>query len=96
VEPEAIYERHRQSVLKRAQGEPIVLTIGDTTQLDYTSHLNTDGTGPLSDLNHYGLHVQPSLAVTPQRVPLGLVGQHIWVRDVESLRIPAKMSTQSD
>ena len=84
VEPEAIYERHRQSVLQRAQGEPVVLAIGDTTQLDYTSHPNTDGTGPLSDLNHYGLHVQPSLAVTPQRVPLGLVGQHIWVRDVES------------
>lgn len=84
VEPEAIYARHRQSVLQRAQGEPVVLVIGDTTQLDYTSHPNTDGTGPLADIDHHGLHVQPAFAVTPQRVALGLVGQHIWVRDYET------------
>ena len=81
VEPEAIYKQHRQSVIRRARGEPVVLAIGDTTQLDYTTHLNTTGTGPLGDVDHHGLLVQPSLAVTPQRVPLGLVGQHIWARD---------------
>jgi len=83
VEPEAIYLRHRQSVLKRAEGERVLLAIGDTTQLDYTSHPNTDGTGPLGDLEHHGLHVQPTFVVTPERVPLGLIHQHVWVRDPE-------------
>ena len=83
VEPEAIYERHRQSVLKRVAGELVLLAIGDTTQLDYTSHPNTDGTGPLGDLAHHGFHVQPTFVVTPLRVPLGLIHQHLWVRDPE-------------
>ena len=81
VEPEAIYECHRQSTLKRAREEKVVLAIGDTTQLDYTEHLEAEGLGPLGDLAHYGLLFQPVLIATPERVPLGIAGQKIWVRD---------------
>lgn len=81
VQTEAIYKAHRQSVLARAQDEPVLLAIGDTTQLDYTSHPNTVGIGSLADIHHHGLHLQPTFVVTPQRVALGIIGQHIWVRD---------------
>lgn len=76
-----IVERHREQVVKRSRGEPVLLAIGDTTQLDYTNHPETKGLGPLSDLFHHGMFVQPCLVVTPQRVPLGLIDLQIWIRD---------------
>ena len=83
VDPQVIIERHRLNVLERAGAEPIVLAIGDTTMLDHTSHLNTNGLGPLTDLRHYGLLFHPTLVVTPERVPLGLIDLHTWVRSKE-------------
>ena len=71
VEPEVIYARHRDSILPRAKGEPVVLAIADTTMLDYTRHPETAGLGPLSDLVHHGMMFHPTLLLTPQRVPLG-------------------------
>jgi hypothetical protein len=86
VKPEAIYKEHRRGVIRRAQGEAVVLAIGDTTQLSFSTHPNTTGLGPLEDESQNGLLIQPTLVVTPQRVPLGLVGQYIWVRDIENFR----------
>lgn len=81
VEPRIIVERHRQNVRDRAAGEPVVLALGDTTMLDYTDHPMAIGLGPLSDENHQGMLVQPCLAVTPQRVPLGILDLQTWIRD---------------
>ncbi|MCP5065935.1 MAG: transposase, partial [bacterium] len=61
VDPEIIYARHRDSILPRTEGEPVVLAIADTTFLDYTSHPETAGLGPLSDLVHHGLVFHPTL-----------------------------------
>ncbi|HSR52475.1 MAG TPA: IS4 family transposase [Acidobacteriota bacterium] len=83
MDPQVIIERHKLNVLERARGESLVLAIGDTTMLDHTSHINTDGLGPLGDLDHYGLLFQPTLMVTPQRVPLGLIDLQTWVRSAE-------------
>ncbi len=84
VEPEVIYARHRESILPRAKGEPVVLAIADTTMLDYTSHPETAGLGPLSDLVHHGMLFHPTLLLTPQRVPLGVIDAQTWVRDVDT------------
>lgn len=84
VEPEVIYARHRDSILPRAKEEPIVLAIADTTMLDYTRHPETAGLGPLSDLVHHGLMFHPTLLITPQRVPLGVIDAQTWVRDVDT------------
>jgi hypothetical protein len=81
--PPAIVECHRLKVLERAKSESIVLAIGDTTMLDHTSHANTKGLGPLADLDHHGLLFHPTLMVTPQRVPLGLIDLQVWVRNEE-------------
>lgn len=84
VDPEIIYARHRKSILSRAKGEPVVLAIADTTTLDYTRHPETAGLGPLGDLVHHGMLLHPTLLVTPQRVPLGVIDAQTWVRDVET------------
>lgn len=82
VTPEAIIERHRKSLVERARGEKVVLAISDTTMLDYTSHPQTEGLGPLGDLIHQGFVVHPVLVVTPKDVPLGIANLDVWVRDI--------------
>ena len=49
----------------------MVLCVQDSTELNYTSQPGIAGLGPLSDLRQHGLYVHPTLAVTPDGVPLG-------------------------
>lgn len=84
VDAQIIYDRHRTSVIERSRSEKVLLAVGDTTYIDYTNHVQTDGIGPLGDLKHQGLVMQPTLVVTPERVPLGLIHQNVWVRDKET------------
>lgn len=85
VDPEILYERHRKSTLGRCAGEKVLLCVSDTTELDYTRHPETEGLGPLSDLVHHGMLLHPTLVVTPERVPLGVVDARTWIRDVDDL-----------
>ena len=80
VDPQAINDRHVLNVIDRASTESVVLSLSDTTQINHTRHSHTDGLGPLGDLDHWGLLYQPTLIVTPERVPLGLIDQQTWVR----------------
>jgi len=96
VEPEVIYARHRDSILPRAKGEPVVLAIADTTMLDYTRHPETAGLGPLSDLVHHGMMFHPTLLLTPQRVPLGVIDAQTWVRDIETFGSANAKATKRD
>jgi hypothetical protein len=67
------------------KGEPLVLAVQDTTSLDYTAHPATTGLGVLNDSKHQGFLVHTTLAITPDRVPLGLLAQEVWTRDAASL-----------
>jgi hypothetical protein len=81
VDPQVIYERHRQSIRPRAAGKAVVLAVADTTMLDFTDHPDTAGLGPLGDMVHHGLMLHPTLLVTPEREPLGVIDAQTWVRD---------------
>jgi hypothetical protein len=83
VDPDMILTPHAERTVERAREVPVVLAVSDTTMLDYTAHAYTIGLGPLSDENHQGMLVQPTLIVTPERVPLGVIDLHTWVRDWE-------------
>jgi len=50
--------------------ESIILSVQDTTELDYTHHPATRGLGVMHDKEHHGLMMHTTIAVTPQRVPL--------------------------
>jgi hypothetical protein len=68
------------------QGHERVLCIQDTTELDYTTKKARVGDlGPLNYESRGGLSLHPTLAVTPDRVPLGVLGMHAWVREPGSL-----------
>jgi hypothetical protein len=85
VKPSAVLASHVGSTRARIEGESVVLAVQDTTSLDYTAHPATTGLGVLNDVKHQGFLVHTTLAITPARVPLGLLAQAVWTRDAASL-----------
>jgi hypothetical protein len=81
VDPAAVPASHVQATLWRAGAVPLVLAVQDTTTLDYSRHPATVGLGPIGDGCGRGLLVHSTLALTPERLPLGPLAQQTWVRD---------------
>lgn len=86
VEPEEILGGHRWSTLQRIGDHSMILAVQDTSTYSFTSHRATSGLGPISgripgtDIYPKGFLVHACLAVTPDGVPLGLLGHKLWVR----------------
>lgn len=72
---------HQRANLARLRAHPVVLAVQDTTLLDYTAHPATKGLGPLAQRAAQGLCCHTTLAFTPERLPLGVLQQQVWVRD---------------
>jgi transposase-like protein/transposase Tn5 family protein len=85
VTPAAVLASHVRATRRRIEAEAVVLAVQDTTSLDYTAHPETTGLGVLNDAKHRGLLVHTTLAITPERVPLGLLAQQVWTRDAAGL-----------
>jgi len=79
--PERFIEAQGQATRQRAKEYPLILVLQDTTSVDYTAHIATEGLGPLENQKCQGFMSHTSLAVTPEGVPLGVLAQHSWVRD---------------
>ena len=67
----------------RVRPLPLLLSIQDTSEYNFTGHPGTTGQGPLSNTHATGFHVHTSFGVSPEGVPLGLLHQLFWVRDPE-------------
>jgi hypothetical protein len=72
---------HIIATCARMRTAPLVLAVQDTTYLDWSAHPATQGLGPLSNDYQQGLLAHSSLAITPERVPLGVLAQQVWARD---------------
>jgi hypothetical protein len=81
IDPQAILESHVLATSDRLARVPRVLAVRDTTELDWTAHPATTGLGPLAHTAHHGLLVHTTRALTPERLPLGLLAQQVWARD---------------
>ncbi len=79
----AIMSSHQEATQARMSQESVVLAPQDTTQLDYTNHPATEGLGTLHNKKQQGMLMHTTFAVTPERVPLGIIHQQIWTRPVE-------------
>jgi len=90
VDPAQILASHVQATTARLRQVPLVLAVQDTTYLDWTHHPATTGLGPLAQATQQGLLAHTTLALTPDRVPLGLRAQEVWARD------PATFAQQVD
>lgn len=73
-------EVHTRRTVERMRGQPVVLCIQDTTELDFTSQPGIAGLGRLSYDAQHGLYVHPTLAVTPAGLALGVLDAWMWAR----------------
>ena len=85
LKPSMIRQGHIQSTVERIVQHPVVLAIQDTTELNYTSHRALSGAGYLDSKYATGLKVHSTLTVTTAGVPLGIIGQYVWARELEEL-----------
>jgi hypothetical protein len=82
VEPEAILSGHVQATIQRCQLHPVVLCAQDTTTLNYSTHPDTQGLGPIGNNRSktIGLFLHSTLALSPAGQPLGILHARTWAR----------------
>jgi len=86
IEAQAILQGHQAKTIQRLQGEEWVLVAQDTTELNYTSHKKAEGLGGLRHSGEQGLYVHSGLAISLSGLPLGLVYQETWARQIQAER----------
>jgi hypothetical protein len=87
VTAEKVLAPHQQATLARIREQAVVLLVQDTTELDLSRpQERMAGAGPLNEESRWGFYDHPLLALTPERVPLGVVEATIWARDLEEFR----------
>ena len=84
VQPEHILQPHLDATKRRMNEHPVVLILQDTTELDFSAHPPADA-GCLNTEDRFGIYDHTHLAVTPERLPLGVVGAEQFDRTAESL-----------
>jgi len=82
VSPDKILLPHKKATLKRIQQEKVVLNVQDTTEINFSHRSPIEGMGKLSRDFEQGFHLHPTLAITPNKVCLGVVHAKSWVREV--------------
>jgi hypothetical protein len=90
VDPEALYQAQRDSVLARLPAVGPLLALQDTTDFNFTAHPRTRDLGYLGRATQHGLWVHSTLLADGDGVPLGLLHQHVWTRD------PAELGKRKD
>jgi hypothetical protein len=82
ADPEVILKSHTNSTIRRLKDKKIILAVQDTTDIAYSTHKNTEGLGYI---NHsetaMGYHYHPTIAVTVEGTPLGILHSQVWIRE---------------
>lgn len=78
-----IIQPHLNKTVERVSEHPIVLSLSDTTSLNYTTRKKLKDSGYISSNNAQGFFLHATIAITPDRQHLGLVGQKFWSREKE-------------
>ncbi len=92
VTPEQILQPHREATKRRLREYPVVLIVQDTTELDFTKHPPKDARH-LNTPERFGLYEHVQLAVTPDKLCLGVVGAEFFDRAAETFGKSAERST---
>lgn len=80
-----ILTSHYEATLTRVGREHVVLAVQDTTSLNYSTHPETKGLGPIGSKPEglVGLEVHDTMAFNVEGTPLGLLDVQCWARDPE-------------
>jgi hypothetical protein len=93
VTPVKVLAPHRDATIRRCAQHKVVLVAQDTSELELTRAQEKVG-GPLGDERHWGIHVHPSLVMTPEQIPLGILDGHMWARDLADFHKRLKARTK--
>ena len=93
VTSERILQPHIKSTINRIIPQKTVLLIQDTTQLCYSGQKEKSGVGPSKNDHQLALFLHPILAVTPEKIPLGVIDDFSWHRT--ELQSKTKTKTQA-
>jgi len=85
IAPDDMLQSHIEATSSRLNAAPLVLAVQDTTEANWTNLRVTEGLGPLGNSACHGLLVHTTFAITPERVPLGLLAQQVWARDPDDI-----------
>ena len=85
IVPDDMLQSHIEATSSRLNAAPLVLAVQDTTEANWTNLRVTEGLGPLGNSACHGLLVHTTFAITPERVPLGLLAQQVWARDPDDI-----------
>ena len=80
---ESVLAPHMARTEARMAAHPVVLCLQDTTELDFNGQ-DIDGLGSLAYEAQRGMYVHPTYAVTPQRLPLGILDNWMWARPLDT------------
>lgn len=91
-----ILRSHQKATQERINDKKIVLAIQDTTTLNYSHLPETEGLGYVGNKSDIkGMLVHTTLAITPERTPLGIIDQQTWTRPEEEFGKKRKRSQKS-
>jgi IS4 transposase len=90
VSEKKIIAPHVKQTIERMKEYPVVLLPNDTSELDYNTKEAMGGRERITNTKK-GLWLHPTIAVTPERVMLGIVDINFWKRKLE---VNAKRSKQ--
>jgi hypothetical protein len=85
VDTDGILAPHIAQTLDRMRQVPVVLAVQDTTEFNLSHLPATEGLGYGSGGVVRGFMMHSLLAVTPEGLPLGVLGMKTWVRPEEEL-----------
>jgi IS4 transposase len=83
---EKILEPHVNATIERMRSHPVVLLVQDTTELDYSGQKQLKGAGPLTYKDRRGFLNHPTIAITPDKLALGVICTEIWSRPWEEAK----------
>jgi len=81
-----ILSPHYEATLERIKEERLVLILQDTTEINFRGRKSMKGMGYLGDEKSQGFYLHASLAVTPERLCLGLTDVQMWRREKLGVR----------
>lgn len=84
VKFDEILRCHQEQTALRLRKHPVILSIQDSSILDYNHHPATRGLGNImkyENIEAFGLIMHTTMAVTPAGIPLGILQQQLWARE---------------
>lgn len=85
VDTDGILTAHIHQTLGRMRQVPVILAVQDTTEYNLTHLPATEGLGYCSHKDVRGFFMHNLLALTPEGLPLGVLGLKTWTRPLEQL-----------